>query len=143
MRGFRKSTLNVRYWMNSGKHMLALSFSALDPKRTSPSPLKRVLRLLNMRLGPRDKMPGFPPLFEPDLRPTPLRLSATDLAGAITLWPLWVRLGWLHRRTGARELVFQQPQFVAPVKSELAHDIGSHRAANLQVAGHKAQTPQP
>ena len=25
---------NVRYWMNSGKHMLALSFSGFDPTRT-------------------------------------------------------------------------------------------------------------
>jgi hypothetical protein len=27
--------LNVRYWEKSGKHMLALSFSAFDPERTS------------------------------------------------------------------------------------------------------------
>lgn len=40
------------------------------------------------------KLKGFPPVFEPDLRPSRLRLAATDLAGAITLWPLWVRLGW-------------------------------------------------
>ena len=26
---------DVRYWTNSGKHLLSLSFSALDPKRTS------------------------------------------------------------------------------------------------------------
>jgi hypothetical protein len=26
-------SLDVRYWMNSGKHTLALSFSAFDPKR--------------------------------------------------------------------------------------------------------------
>jgi hypothetical protein len=26
---------NVRYWMNSGKHMLALSFSGFDPRQTS------------------------------------------------------------------------------------------------------------
>ena len=25
---------NVRYWENSGKHLLALSFSAFDPKAT-------------------------------------------------------------------------------------------------------------
>src|SRR5713101_5317561 len=25
---------NVRYWMNSGKHMLALSFSGFDPEQT-------------------------------------------------------------------------------------------------------------
>jgi hypothetical protein len=27
---------DVRYWENSGKHMLALSFSGFDPKRTFP-----------------------------------------------------------------------------------------------------------
>ena len=26
---------DVRYWMNSGKHMLAWSFSEFDPERTS------------------------------------------------------------------------------------------------------------
>jgi hypothetical protein len=26
---------NVRYWMNSGKHMLSLSFSGFDPQATS------------------------------------------------------------------------------------------------------------
>ena len=26
---------NVRYWVNSGKHVLALSFSVFDPKRSS------------------------------------------------------------------------------------------------------------
>jgi hypothetical protein len=26
---------DVRYWMNSGKHMLALSFSVFDPQETS------------------------------------------------------------------------------------------------------------
>jgi lipopolysaccharide transport system permease protein len=33
-------------------------------------------------------------LHQADIRPSRLRLAATDLAGAITLWPLWVRLGW-------------------------------------------------
>jgi hypothetical protein len=26
---------NVRYWLNSGKHLLALSFSGFDPQETS------------------------------------------------------------------------------------------------------------
>jgi hypothetical protein len=26
---------DVRYWMNSGKHLLSLSFSGFDPSRTS------------------------------------------------------------------------------------------------------------
>jgi hypothetical protein len=30
-RGFRKSVRYFRYWMNSGKHMLLLSFSGFDP----------------------------------------------------------------------------------------------------------------
>ncbi|MGC2318208.1 MAG: hypothetical protein WA615_17200, partial [Bradyrhizobium sp.] len=29
---------NVRCWENSGKHMLALSFSGFDPQRTSAAP---------------------------------------------------------------------------------------------------------
>lgn len=37
---------------------------------------------------------GFPQAFESDNRPGRLQLAATDLAGAIALWPLWVRLGW-------------------------------------------------
>jgi hypothetical protein len=28
---------NVRYWVNSGKHLLALSFSGFDPIRTLAS----------------------------------------------------------------------------------------------------------
>jgi hypothetical protein len=27
-------SLDVRYWMNSGKHVLGLSFCGFDPKRT-------------------------------------------------------------------------------------------------------------
>jgi lipopolysaccharide transport system permease protein len=38
---------------------------------------------------------GFSWVFEPDhRRPSRLQLAATDFAGAIALWPLWVRLGW-------------------------------------------------
>jgi ABC-2 type transport system permease protein/lipopolysaccharide transport system permease protein len=33
-------------------------------------------------------------LPEPDDPPGGMQLAATDLAGAIALWPLWVRLGW-------------------------------------------------
>jgi lipopolysaccharide transport system permease protein len=33
-------------------------------------------------------------LSEPDHPPSRLQLAATDLAGAIALWPLWLRLGW-------------------------------------------------
>jgi hypothetical protein len=29
---------DVRYWMNSGKHMLALSFSGFDPNPTFSDP---------------------------------------------------------------------------------------------------------
>ena len=37
-RGFRKSDGHVRYWMNSGKHILISSFSAFDPSQTSATP---------------------------------------------------------------------------------------------------------
>jgi lipopolysaccharide transport system permease protein len=37
---------------------------------------------------------GFSLLFEPDNPPGRLQLAVMDLAGAIALWPLWVRLGW-------------------------------------------------
>ncbi len=37
---------------------------------------------------------GLPLSFEPDHPPSRLQLAATDFAGAMALWPLWVRLGW-------------------------------------------------
>jgi lipopolysaccharide transport system permease protein len=37
---------------------------------------------------------GFSLLLEPDNPPSRLQLAVIDLAGAIALWPLWVRLGW-------------------------------------------------
>lgn len=37
---------------------------------------------------------GFPLLLEPDNPRNRLQLAAKDFAGAIGLWPLWVRLGW-------------------------------------------------
>jgi lipopolysaccharide transport system permease protein len=37
---------------------------------------------------------GLSLLFEPDNPPSRPQLAAIDLAGAIALWPLWVRLGW-------------------------------------------------
>jgi lipopolysaccharide transport system permease protein len=37
---------------------------------------------------------GFYLLSAPNYPPGRLRLAASDLAGAIALWPLWVRLGW-------------------------------------------------
>jgi lipopolysaccharide transport system permease protein len=37
---------------------------------------------------------GFSLLFEPDDPPSRPQLAAVDLAGAMALWPLWVRLGW-------------------------------------------------
>jgi lipopolysaccharide transport system permease protein len=40
------------------------------------------------------RLKGFPLVSEPHNPSNRLQLAATDLAAAIALWPLWVRLGW-------------------------------------------------
>ena len=45
---------NVRYWVNSGKHLLSLSFSSFDPQQTFNGDAKLALgsvQLLRIRYG--------------------------------------------------------------------------------------------
>jgi hypothetical protein len=46
--------IDIRYWGKNGKHLLALSFSGFDPKRTSASPSRKAGGTAMIRLGRPD-----------------------------------------------------------------------------------------
>ena len=50
---------NVRYWLNSGKHMLALSFSGFDPRRVKTFFFPQKLYATGRDPGRRDRLSIF------------------------------------------------------------------------------------